>query len=54
MPSVSEAQRSLWCMAQAIKESKMKPSYSKKAAEIAANNSLETIKHYCEEPVQKA
>lgn len=53
MPATSEAQRALWCIAQAIKEGRTPKSYSKKAAEIARNNSLETIKDFCESPIIK-
>ena len=47
MPSVSSKQRTLWCIAMAIKEGKTPASYSKKAADIAASNSLKTIKDFC-------
>lgn len=51
MPAVSEKQRTLWCIAQSIKEGSTPKSFSKKAADIAAKNSLETIKEFCESPV---
>lgn len=53
MPAVSSKQRTLWCIAMAIKEGKTKASYSKQAAEIAKNNSLKVIKDYCESPIKK-
>lgn len=51
MPAVSKKQRTLWCIAQSIKEDKTPASYSEQAAKIAEKNSLETIKDFCESPV---
>ncbi len=51
-PAVSKKQKTLWCIAQSIKEGKTPASYSKKAAEIAGKNSIETIKEFCESPVE--
>ena len=53
MPSKTERQKTLFCIAQSIKEGKTPASFSKKAADIAKNNSLETIKDFCESPVSK-
>lgn len=47
MPAESKKQKTLFCIAVSIKEGKTPASYSKKAAEIAANNSLETLKDFC-------
>lgn len=47
MPAVSGKQKTLFCIARSIKEGKTPASYSKKAADIAAKNSLETLKDYC-------
>jgi len=51
MPSTSSKQRTLFCVALSIKEGKTPAAYSKKAAEIAGKNSLETLRHYCKEPI---
>ncbi len=50
-PAVSKSQRTLFCIAQSIKEGKTPASFSKKAADIAEKNSLETIKDFCGSPV---
>ncbi|KKN23201.1 hypothetical protein LCGC14_0907440 [marine sediment metagenome] len=51
MPAVSKSQKTLFCISLSIKEGKTPASFSKKAADIAKNNSLETIKEFCESPV---
>jgi len=53
MPSVSEAQRKLACIALSIKRGETKASYSKQAAEMAESMSEEDLRHFCEEPVKK-
>ena len=53
MPATSEKQKSLTCMALAIKEGKLARSYSKKAAEMADSMSKEDLEHYCKSPVKK-
>ena len=46
-PSVSERQKTLFCIAKSIKLGETPASYSKKAADIAKNNSLETLNEFC-------
>ena len=53
MPATSEDQRTLWCIALAIKRGETPASYSKEAAKIASENSEETLKDYCEAPVKE-
>ena len=53
-PATSKAQRTLFCIAQAIKEKRTPASYSKQAAKMAETMSLETLKEYCGAPVKKA
>ena len=53
MPAESKSQKTLFCVALSIKEGKTPASYSKQAAELAKNNSLETLKEYCERPVKE-
>lgn len=53
MPATSEAQRKLFCIALSIKTGETKASYSKEAARIAGENDEETLRHYCESPVEK-
>ena len=48
MPARSEAQRKLFCIALSIKRGETEASFSKAAAELAANNSEETLKEFCE------
>ncbi len=47
MPPVSKKQKTLFCIAKAIKEGSTPASYSKQAAKIAENNSLETLEEFC-------
>ncbi|KKM19640.1 hypothetical protein LCGC14_1653600 [marine sediment metagenome] len=47
MPAVSEKQKTLFCIAKSIKEGKTPASFSKKAAKIAEDNSLETLNDFC-------
>ncbi len=51
MPSISEKQRTLMCIALAMKRGKTPKSYSKAAAKIADQMSEEQLIAYCEEPV---
>ncbi len=53
MPSVSEEQRTLACIALSIKRGKTSPSYSKEAAKMAESMTEEKLEHYCKEPVKK-
>jgi len=53
MPAVSEKQRTLFCIALSIKRGKTSSDYSKEAAKMAAKNSEEVLKEYCESPVKK-
>ena len=53
MPSVSESQRKLFCIALSIKKGETPKNYSAQAAKLAEENSEETLSHYCEESVKK-
>jgi len=53
MPATSRAQRALFCIALAIKRGKTPKNYSKKAAKLAAENSEETLRDFCEPPVKR-
>lgn len=53
MPATSEAQRTLFCIALAIKRGETPKSYSKEAARLAEENSEETLRDYCKAPVKK-
>lgn len=53
MPATSKGQKTLFCIAQSIKEGKTPKSYSKQAAKMAETMSLEQLKDYCEHPVKK-
>ncbi len=53
MPSVSKKQRSLMCIALAMKQGKTPKSYSKEAAKISEEMSEEQLKEYCEAPLKK-
>jgi len=53
MPATSEPMRKLFCIAQSIKEGETKADYSAEAAKLAEENSLETLRHYCESPVEE-
>jgi len=53
MPSVSEKQRTLFCVALSIKRGETPASYSAQAAKLAEENSEETLKHYCGQPLKK-
>lgn len=51
-PSTSKRQKTLFCIAQSIKEGKTPESYSKKAAEMAGSMSLQQLKDYCGSKVE--
>jgi len=53
MPATSQAQKTLFCIALAIKRGKTSKSYSKQAAKLAEENDEATLKEYCEAPVRK-
>ena len=53
MPAASKGQRTLFCIAQSIKEGKTPKTYSAQAAKMAETMSLEKLKTYCEAPVKK-
>lgn len=53
MPATSEAQKTLFCVALAIKRGETPASYSKEAARLASENSEETLNDYCEAPIEK-
>jgi hypothetical protein len=53
MPSKSEEQHSLMCMARGVKEGKLPRDYSKEATRIADKMSLEQLKEYCPDAKEK-
>ncbi len=53
MPSTSEKQRKLMCIALAMKQGKTPKSYSKEAARISEEMSEEQLKEFCEAPVKE-
>ena len=53
MPSTSEQQRTLMCIALSIKQGKTPSSYSKEAAKMASEMSEAQLKDFCEAPVKK-
>lgn len=53
MPSVSENQRKLMCIALSIKKGETPASYSKEAARLASEMSEEQLAEYCEPKVKK-
>jgi hypothetical protein len=54
MPATSKKQRTLMCIALAIKEGKTPKSYSKEAARLAGSMSVEQLRDYCKSPVKGA
>jgi len=52
-PATSERQRKLFCIALSIKRGETAKSYSREAARLAEENSEETLKDYCEQPIKK-
>lgn len=53
MPATSENQRTLFCIALAIKRGETPKSYSAEAAKLAEQNDEETLRDYCKAPVKK-
>ena len=53
MPSVSESQRKLFCVALAMKLGKTPKSYSPEAAKMAKEMTIEQLSDYCKSPVEK-
>ncbi len=53
MPSTSEKQRKLMCIALAMKQGKTSKSYSKEAARLSEEMTEEQLIEFCEEPVKK-
>ena len=53
MPSVSERQRKLMCIALSIKQGKTPASYSKEASRLANEMSEEQLAEYCGGKVKK-
>ena len=53
MPAVSEDQRTLFCIAAAVKKGETPRDYSPEATKLADENSQETLDEYCKAPVQK-
>lgn len=52
-PATSEAQRKLFCIALSISRGETPASYSEEAAEIARKTDEETLREFCESPVEK-
>jgi len=48
MPSVSDSQRKLMCIALSMKRRETPKSYSKQAAKLAESMTEEQLKDYCE------
>jgi len=53
MPATSKAQKTLFCIALAMKRGKTPKSYSAQAAKMCDQMSEEQLKDYCESKVQK-
>ncbi len=53
MPSSSEKQKKLMCIALSMKQGKTPKSYSREAARISEEMSEEQLKEFCELPVAK-
>lgn len=53
MPATTKGQRTLFCIAESIKQGKTPKTYSKQAAKMAETMSLDKLKEYCEHPVKK-
>ena len=53
MPSVSEAQRKLACLALSIKLGKTPKGYSPEAAKMAKEMSIEELSDFCKQPVKE-
>jgi hypothetical protein len=53
MPSVSEKQRKLMCLALSIKQGKTPKSRSKQAAKLAEQMTEEQLREFCEVPIKK-
>lgn len=53
MPSKSEKQRTLMCIAYQIKTGKTPRSYSKEAAKVADQMTEKQLEEYCKEPIEK-
>jgi len=49
----SKEQRTLFCIAYAIKKGETPKSYSAQAAKMAEGMSLEELKKHCESPIKK-
>jgi len=52
-PATSEKQKTLACIALAIKKGEQPKSYSKQAAKMAESMSKEDLEHYCKSPVKE-
>jgi hypothetical protein len=52
-PATNENQKTLACIALAIKRGEQPKSYSKQAAEMAESMSEEDLEHYCKSPIKK-
>jgi hypothetical protein len=52
MPSSSNKQRKLMCIAESMKKGKTPKSYSKEAARISEQMNEQQLKEFCEAPVK--
>ena len=53
MPATSKSQRTLFCIALAIKKGETPATYSKQAAKMAETMSLDKLAEYCKPPVKE-
>jgi len=53
MPAESKSQKTLFCMALAVKEGKLSPTYSKKAKQMADSMSKKDLEEFCHSEVKK-
>jgi len=53
MPAESQKQKTLMCMALAVKEGKLSPTYSKKAKQMADSMSKKDLEEFCHSDIKK-
>ena len=53
MPAVNSKQRTLACMALAVKEGKLSPTYSKKAKQMADSMNIKQLQDYCHSDISE-
>ena len=53
MPATTDTQRTLMCIAWEIKKGNTPASYSKQAAKMAEQMSMQQLKDFCESPAKK-